>query len=326
MKTISITTLLFSFFILHFMQPVSADNQDYQHVMPPGKIINLGMHRMYIDCRGFKEPTVLIDVGLADASVNWLPVMEALQNETRVCLYDRAGYGWSDSGPGERTTAQITDELHSLLELAKITPPYVLVGHSFGGFTARYFATMYPEKTVGVVLVESSHPDQVHRLADLDKPSSKKRKINIGRDSNPPGYLTDMEKKWFFLNSSRKAVFAQMDELKYFSDSAAQVKNAGTFPDVPLAVLTRGITQLPSIDGKLLEDEWRAMQMDLTTLSPQSWQTVVDDSGHNVYLDNPSAIVEDVVKVVVLARQNMLEHRKFSYHNVQEERHLTPDN
>lgn len=321
MKTTTITTLLLAVFVFHSPPgPVQAATEGYHAVRPPGMMINLGMHRMYIDCRGFGQPTVLIDVGLADASVNWLPVMASVQHETRICLYDRAGYGWSDPGPGERTTAQITYELHALLELANVPPPYVLVGHSFGGFTARYFATKYPDETVGVVLVESSHPDQVQRLAELDKLPDEKRRITIGRNSNPPDYLTDMEKKWFFLNSSRKAIFAQMDELKYFSGSAEQVKTAGPFPDIPLAVITRGVTQLPAIDGKSLEDEWRSMQADLTRLSRQSWQTIVDGSGHNVYLDKPSAVVEDIIKVVILARQNMLEHRKFSYHNAAQER------
>ena len=290
--------------------------QEYDTSRPPGKFVNMGLHRMYIDCRGFKSPTVLIDVGLGEASASWLPIAEALENETRVCLYDRAGYGFSDSGPGARTTAQIAYELRALLELADVPPPYVLVGHSFGGFTAQYFATRYPDETAGAVLVESSHPDQVTRLAALDRAGSKHALV-VSRRGPPPETMTDMEKKWFYLNSSRKATYAQMDELKNFSESAMQVKQAGTFPDIPLAVLSRSLSQLPDVEGKSMEAEWIDMQYKLAALSPQSWHVFVPGTGHNLYSEAPDTVVEHVVKVVLQARQKMLEARNFSYHNAQ---------
>ena len=288
--------------------------QRYDPQRPPGKFVNLGLHRMYIDCRGIKSPTVLIDVGLGEASASWLPIIESLENETRVCLYDRAGYGFSDSGPGARTTAQITYELHALLELAQVPPPYVVVGHSFGGFTAQYFASLYPEETVGAVLVESSHPDQVTRLAALDK-TGQRHKLVVSRRGPPPETMSEMEKKWFYLNSSRKATYAQMDELRYFSESAEQVSQAPPFPDIPLTVLTRGLSQLPEVNGKSMEAEWIDMQSDLATLSSQSWHIFVPDTGHNLHMDAPAVIVENIVNVVLRARQKMLETGKFSYHN-----------
>ncbi len=278
-------------------------------LLPPGKFVNLGLHRMYIDCRGESEPTVLIDVGLGDASVNWLPVIEKIEPETRVCLYDRAGYGYSDSGPGFRTTAQIAYELHALLELAKIPGPYVLVGHSFGGFTAQYFARHYPEETVGVVLVDSSHPDQTTRLAILDT-DKKARKLIVSRLTPPPQEMSDIQKQWYYLNTSRKATFAQMDEMKYFAKSAEEVSNSGSFPDIPLAVLTRGIPLLPVIDGHSLEDIWIDMQNDLATLSPCSWHVFVNNSGHNIYHDAPGVVAENIIKVTEMARDNIQQDKE----------------
>ncbi len=302
--------------LLFFINPQLVAATEYDINRPPGKFVNLGLHRMYIDCRGFKSPTVLIDVGLGEASASWLPILEGLENETRVCLYDRAGYGFSDSGPGARTTAQITYELRALLELAEVPGPYVLVGHSFGGFTAQYFAAQYPDETVGAVLVESSHPDQVQRLAALDK-SGPKHSLVVSRRGPPPESMTDMEKKWFYLNSSRKATYAQMDELKNFSESAAQVRQAGAFPDIPLAVLSRSVSQLPEVDGKSMEAEWINMQNELAELSPYSWHVFVPETGHNLYSEAPEAVIENVVKVVLQAREKMLEGGKFSYHNAQ---------
>ncbi|NOG59977.1 MAG: alpha/beta fold hydrolase [Proteobacteria bacterium] len=257
---------------------------------------------MYIDCLGKKSPTVLIDVGLGDASANWLKIARALSNDVRVCLYDRAGYGWSDPGPGSRTTAQIVHELNMLLEFAEETGPYVIVGHSFGGFTARYFAATYPDKTVGAVLIDSSHPDQIYRLSPLDQ-IKQKRPLKLTRTEPAPDYMNETEKRWYFLNSSRKATFAQMEELRSFKESAYQVKHSGPLPDIPLAVLSRGKNQLPEINGVSLEKEWRDMQKSLLSLSKQSWQSIIKESGHRIYLDAPDEIIKNVLKVVSHARE-----------------------
>lgn len=298
MPSIKITTLLLAFSVISH---TSLATDDYQPFQPPGEFINLGMHVMYIECLGEKSPTVLIDVGLADSSANWYKVAQRLSEDVRTCVYDRAGYGWSDPGPGERTTAQIVHELNMLLEAAEIPGPYVMVGHSFGGFTARYFATIYPGKTVGAVLIDSSHPEQIYRLSALDKPENKKP-MKISRREPPPSGMTDFEKKWYVLNSSRKATFAQMDELKDFKKSANQVKYSGPFPDIPLAIVTRGKKLLPEIDGVSLEQEWLDMQMELLDLSSKSWHAVIKKSGHNVYKDAPTEVISHIMKVVALSK------------------------
>lgn len=264
---------------------------------PPGKFVNLGLHVMYIDCLGNQSPTVLLDVGLGDASANWLKIAKVLAKDVRICLYDRAGYGWSDPGPGERTTAQIVHELNMLLEFAEIPGPYVLMGHSFGGFTARYFAATYPEKIVGMVLIDSSHPDQIYRLSSLDK-VNRNQPIKVSRREPAPDYMNETEKRWYFLNSSRKATFAQMAELRGFKESAYQVKHSGPLNDIPLSVISRGKNQLPDIDGVSLEKEWRDMQKNLLTLSNNSWHRIIEHSGHKMYQDAPIEIIDEVLKVI----------------------------
>ena len=206
-----------------------------------------------------------------------------------------------DPGPGKRTTAQIVHELNMLLESAEVPGPYVLVGHSFGGFTARYFAATHPDKVVGAVLVDSSHPDQIYRLSELDN-VKKKPPIKISRRELAPATMSEFEKRWFFLNSSRKAVFAQMNELKYFKESAYEVKHSGPLLDIPLAILTRGKSQLPEINGTSLESAWRDMQKDLLKLSKNSWQAIIKDSSHNIYKDAPEEVISNILKVVNLSR------------------------
>ena len=289
----------FCWFILIYTNAASAnENKPFK---PPGQFIHLGMHVMYIDCVGDKSPTVLIDVGIADSSANWYEIAKTLSKNVRTCVYDRAGYGWSDPGPGKRTTSQIVHELNRLLELAKISGPFVLVGHSFGGFTARYFAATRPDKVVGVVLVDSSHPDQIYRLSELDNVKNRPP-LKITRREPAPENMTAFEKRWYSLNSSRKAVYAQMDELKYFKESAYEVKHAGSILDIPLVVLTRGKRQLPDINGISLESEWREMQKDLLNLSTNSSHVVIEGSGHNIYKDAPNEVISHILRVVNLTR------------------------
>jgi pimeloyl-ACP methyl ester carboxylesterase len=83
-----------------------------------------------------------------------------------VVLYDRAGLGWSDPGPWPTTGKRIVADLHALLDATRIPPPYVLVGHSVAGFHVRLYAARHPERVAGLVLVDSSHPDQLHRLRE----------------------------------------------------------------------------------------------------------------------------------------------------------------
>lgn len=287
-------------------QPKLTDPVAYH---PAGKVVLIRsrhgyLHRMYVDCRGDAEPTVLVDVGIGEASIGWLDIVEQVSEDARICTYDRSGYGYSSVGPGERTTKQIVEELHDLVTTAHIPGPYILVGHSFGGFTARYFAASYPHETVGLVLVDSSHPDQFERLAALDTPAARAyRKTIVSRQGPPQDTLNPDEKNWYWLNSSRKATFAQMNELRYFKKSAQQVGRTRLDKNLPLAVVTRGKDQLPMIDGVSLEEEWRDMQRQLTTLSEWSWQEIVAGSGHNIHQEAPDQVSTHILKVIALARQ-----------------------
>ena len=126
----------------------------------PGLMVRVGDHRLHLYCSGRGEPTVILDSGLGGNSLDWVSVQPGVAEYTRVCTYDRAGYGWSELGPLPRTSKRIAEELHTLLERAGVAGPYVLVGHSFGGYNVRLFASHYPEKTAGVILLDSAHEDQ----------------------------------------------------------------------------------------------------------------------------------------------------------------------
>ena len=122
-------------------------------------MIDVGGFRLHLNCAGQGRPTVILDAALGGSSVSWALVQPAIASLMRVCSYDRAGFGWSDGAPRPRTVGRIVDELRTLLERAGEPPPFVLVGHSFGGLVMRVFATRYRADTLGVVLVDPAHPE-----------------------------------------------------------------------------------------------------------------------------------------------------------------------
>lgn len=120
----------------------------------PGQWIAAGDHRMHLQALGEGSPAVILDAGQAGCSLEWRHVLPEVARFTRVCAYDRAGLGWSESGPLPRTPDRIVGELHTLLTHAGIYPPYLLAAHSLGGRYARLFAARYPDEVAGLVLVD----------------------------------------------------------------------------------------------------------------------------------------------------------------------------
>jgi pimeloyl-ACP methyl ester carboxylesterase len=140
---------------------------------PPGQLIDLGTHRLHLWDVGKTtngHPTILLEAGLMSTVLSWNEVRDELSKFYRVVSYDRAGLGWSDAGTNPRTIDRLVDELDMLLERAGIAGPFILVGHSFGGLIMPLFASRYPEKTVGVVLVDPVAP------AEWNPPSEQDRK------------------------------------------------------------------------------------------------------------------------------------------------------
>jgi pimeloyl-ACP methyl ester carboxylesterase len=131
---------------------------------PPGQLVDVGGYSLHIYCQGNGTPTVILDALFPGTVSNWAWVQPEIAKTTRVCAYDRAGLGWSDSGPMPRDAVQQAAELHTLLANADVTGPYVLMGHSLGGLTVRMFADRYPDEVAGMVLVEASNPDGWKRL------------------------------------------------------------------------------------------------------------------------------------------------------------------
>lgn len=135
---------------------------------PPGWLVDIGTHRLHLLESGRGGPTVVLEAGLMSTVLSWSELLHSLAGSFRVVSYDRAGLGWSDIGPMPRTANRIVDELHTLLQRAAIPPPYVLVGHSFGGLTMPLFAARFPDEVAGMVLVDPVVPAEWNPPSEHD--------------------------------------------------------------------------------------------------------------------------------------------------------------
>ena len=149
------------------------ESRDRRLNHPPGQLVDVGSYRMHLYCTGKGSPTVVLDAGLGDYWLVWNKTQPQIANFAHVCAYDRAGLGWSDRSPQPRTTKIFAEELHTLLHSAGVPGPYVLAGHSLSGYTVRIYASLYPADVVGMVLVDSSHPDSF-----ITSPPSVKRYVS----------------------------------------------------------------------------------------------------------------------------------------------------
>ena len=277
---------------------------------PPGKMIDVGDHRMHIDCVGQGSPTVVLDTALGAMSASWVRVQQEVSGTTRVCAYDRAGMGWSQSGPEPRDAKQVAGELHALLEGAGIDGPYVLVGHSFGGLYMQTYAARYPEEVAGVGLIESSHPEQFSRLpearnsyeqikllytvASLLAPIGVVRLFNLS--PAPPELPHQQRAQIGALNPSTRQVSTTAQEFRATPQSTAQARSLRSLGDKPLAVVSAG-TQ---------SSGWLELQDDLATISPNSMHRVVKEATHTsvVYERSDAQATSAAIVEVVAAVRN----------------------
>ena len=153
------------------------ERSDRRRYTGDGRWIDIGgKRRLYLVEKGSSGPTVIFEAGIAATNLNWFHIQEAVSRFASTASYDRGGLGWSSPARTARTPSNIAAELHQLLEGAGIKPPYILVGHSFGGLVMRRFALDYPEEVSGIVLVD---PMRIEEWPPLDP--GKQSEIDRGR-------------------------------------------------------------------------------------------------------------------------------------------------
>ena len=246
--------------------------------------VDVGGYSLFLNCKGTGSPTVILDSGLGSDSNAWLTVMPRIQNVTRVCAYDRAGLGRSESAPDvPRTSLDMVTDLHTLLNNAHLDGVYVLVGASIAGFNVRLYASEYPQEVVGIVLVDASHPDQIARfLAALppESPDESDELRELRRSFSEP--IQNIE---------------GMD----IETSAEQVRATGSLGDIPLTVLTAGAEAVTETETRL-DAVWLEMQKELAALSSNSNHLVVPNADHCIQCDAPEVVADAILNVVNATR------------------------
>jgi pimeloyl-ACP methyl ester carboxylesterase len=274
---------------------------------PPGQLIDVGGHRLHLHCTGSGSPTVVLEPGHGGSSSDFGWITPAVARETRVCVYDRAGRGWSDATNGPQDGAHIAADLHTLLERAHVPGPYVLAGHSFGGLYIHSFAAQFPDQVAGMVLLDSTAPNPgPAQPTDTESYSLPRRVVVLlpavahlgaGRLLNPLSYgtLPPRSRDEARANSATARHLASwIEEVLAASASAQQASLLTDLDGKPLIVLTADTGN----DAK-----WQSAQEHMATLSTNSLHRVAHDTTHQSLLDDEadSAAASKAIHDVVVA-------------------------
>jgi pimeloyl-ACP methyl ester carboxylesterase len=306
-----------------------ASASDAKAYKPLDQMVDVGGIQLRLDCRGRGSPTVVLEAGASVYSIAWVRIQDDVAKFTRVCSYDRAGLGWSDSLREELSPQQVAGMLHVLLEKGGEEPPYVMVGQSLGGIYVRAFASNYPDDVVGMVLVDSSHenqnlllPPEFVELNDMQSvalqacrataPFGLVRTIKM-MDSLVLSFPLTEEEKGLLLAAMYRTGYcgASAREMNMFNAYASQPKDLNNLGDIPLIVLTSGSDAQEMYDGlspalqsrltldviQQEVDAWNAMQEELAGLSTRGKWIVVQESGHNIQLDSPEVVTDAIQEV-----------------------------
>jgi pimeloyl-ACP methyl ester carboxylesterase len=294
-----------------------------------GRQVDIGGRTMSISCSGAGSPTVILESGAASPAFGWLLVQRGVSKFTRVCSYDRAGYGFSDPGPGSHTFAASSSDLHSLLKASGVIPPYVLVGASVGGLYNRVYTAHYPNEVAGLVMVDAAHEDQdrftppsmqgganrvppfVRRtLCALLPAAATLGVVRAVMPSGPPPSsplpgFTPGETDYLSRLSRRPTAFVASGREGCAEEASLnEVRAAGTLGDRPLIVLTAGRAfdapdSASRADAAAYQQRWiHELQPSLARLSTRGRQVVVDESSHGIQFDAPTVVVDAIREVV----------------------------
>lgn len=299
-----------------------ATKLDEKKYPPLGQMIDVGGFQLHLYCTGKKNgPTVILESGLGSHSLDWALVQSSVSEFARVCSYDRAGYGWSEESPNERTSINMVEELHTLLKKSGEPGPYILVGHSLGGVNARLYASHYPTEVAGVILVDAAHEDQFDKMPKPALPNETvmllMSRIGLIRLVSHTSQYQDSVQRIFGklppnIQETRNAqvlatknVKTALRELSTLEKSLSQLKeDGGKLKNIPLVIIT-AIQAMPMEGTGLTQEEinnfqptMSKLQKDLLKNSTRSRQVFADQSDHNVPLHQPDVIITAIRSVI----------------------------
>jgi pimeloyl-ACP methyl ester carboxylesterase len=314
-------------FIAGYVYQTIAEARDTRRFPPPGRTIDVGAHKLHLIHKGSGGPAVVIEQGAGAPSFFWWSILDRVAEFTQVCVYDRAGLGWSDPASAPRSIADRAAELHTLLANAQVPGPYILVGHSYGGWIVRLFAREHPAMVAGLVLVDCgeegaySQPDVVavySRLRFMAMALGWAGRCGLLRVIKP-SFLrgTDLPAAMRVAVAASSlrphSFFAAADDVASVLECAPIWRrwpdSFGTLDDLPITVITHG--QPFPAPFNVVEKYWSEGQKRLAALSSNSELIMAAKSNHMIQQDEPELVV-GVIRRMVLAirdKNNEDKHR-----------------
>jgi len=295
--------------------------------------------RMNLYCLGSGSPTVILDAGMGDSTISWALVQPAIATRTRVCSYDRAGLGFSDGSNRPGTASNNADDLHTLLKVAHIAPPYVLVGHSAACMYIRVYADRYPDEVVGMVSVEGSHEDQWTHGWAIGAPGQQARWDSFLKDygscvdeakrglvAGTPAYkkcvgdpdprfspaINEAQARYASTVRWQTATASERQAVAYASADQARATRKH-YGDMPIIVLTH--SPYPKAQDETQEERnqrtllWESLHLDVAAMSSRGVNEIVPNSGHYIQYDRPQVVIDAVNQVVAIARDQATKQR-----------------
>jgi pimeloyl-ACP methyl ester carboxylesterase len=262
---------------------------------------DIGGRLLRYRCAGNGTPTVVVEQGMAismetifswSPPVGWAAILPWIAPVTRMCVYDRAGLGLSSKMSAPATSLDAARDLHALLAALKIGAPYVLAGQSLGGMDALAFASAYPAAVAGMILIDSSHPDQQRRFGQVLPPRQADESEDLrGFRDGPAGPVMG---EWFDFRRNSQ----QMRVLPSLGAEPLIVLTRD--PDDPRLKAPGGV--VPVEWEELTEPVWQQLQGELAGLSKNSRHAVVPHAGHNIQFEQPQVVADAILEVVRAAR------------------------
>lgn len=308
MKTMGL--LLLGLLLVGLVYEPMAEQSYAKTNQAPGQLFQVGDHQLHIHCTGSGSPTVVLEAGLGETSYSmagW--IAPAIAQVTRVCVYDRAGYGWSEAAAGPRDGEAVATDLHTLLAQAQEKGPYVFAGHSTGGVYSRVFAARYPEQVAGMVLLDAQPNEAFTRLPDyptfyaIFSPVTKLlpylAQVGIGRlfaFSSQTGLPQAANEGEIASVATVHQYRAQRDEFAGIPAALTQAQALQSLGNKPLIVVSAPLDA---------QKGWLVLQAEMTKLSTNSVQRVIPNATHEFLVLNKTYAVassQAILDVVTAVR------------------------
>lgn len=268
---------------------------------PPGRMVDIGGRKLQLNCTGGGSPTVILEAGLGDSSLVWTLIQPKLAAMTRVCSHDRSGTAWSHEAGPQHGLSHAADDLDHLLRISGERPPYLLVGHSWGGWLVTVYARRHLENVAGIVLVDSS--------VGFDPPVIEK--MPESQSGGPPTGPMIMKKSSDDKDDPFKKLPASSYQAYLWAESLQRFDDVDD-PDEPLATVQRATSGKFPLDSKPLvlvvarkadgvidqdTEKGKAIRTKILNLSRAS-TLMYADSGHHVQLEKPDVVVAAVQQAI----------------------------